>query len=105
MQEATTDSVFKIGSITKIWTATLVHRLAGDGRLDLDQPVRDHLPGFRLADPAATATLTARHLLTHTGGVDGNHFHDTGRNDDAIERFVATLAGAEHPLPPGTLLS
>lgn len=103
--EVTTDSVFKVGSITKIWTATLIQQLAGDGVLDLDRPVRDYLPGFRLSDPAATASLTARHLLTHTGGIDGNHFIDTGRNDDAIERFVATLAEADHLFPPGTILS
>ncbi|RSM56877.1 serine hydrolase [Actinoplanes sp. ATCC 53533] len=103
--EATTDSVFKIGSITKIWTATLIQQLVDEGVLDLDRPVREHLPGFRLSDPAATDSLTARHLLTHTGGVDGNHFTDTGRNDDAIERFVATLAEADHLLPPGTVFS
>ncbi|PRY29139.1 serine hydrolase domain-containing protein [Umezawaea tangerina] len=103
--EATTDSVFKIGSITKIWTATLVHQLVTEGVLDLDRPVRDHLPGFRLSDPAATDSLTARHLLTHTGGVDGNHFTDTGRDDDAIAKFVATLADAVHPFPPGTVHS
>jgi CubicO group peptidase (beta-lactamase class C family) len=103
--EATTDSVFKIGSITKIWTATLVQQLVNDGVLDLDRPVRDYLPGFRLSDPAAAEILTARHLLTHTGGIDGQHIIDTGRNDDAIERFVATLAGAEHLLTPGTLFS
>ncbi|MFD7658941.1 serine hydrolase domain-containing protein [Actinosynnema sp. NPDC059797] len=103
--EATTDSVFKIGSITKVWTATLVRQLVDDGVLDLDRPVRDYLPGFRLGDPVATETLTTRHLLTHTGGIDGNHFTDTGRNEDAIERFVAALAEEEQLLPPGTVLS
>ncbi|WP_431934483.1 serine hydrolase domain-containing protein [Nonomuraea jabiensis] len=103
--EATTDSVFKIGSITKIWTATLIQQLVDDGVLDLDRPVRDYLPGFRLSDPAATASLTARHLLTHTGGIDGNHFTDTGRNNDAIEKFVATLAEADQLLPPDTVFS
>ncbi|GGP73190.1 serine hydrolase domain-containing protein [Saccharothrix coeruleofusca] len=103
--EATTDSVFKIGSITKIWTATLIRQLVDDGALDLDRPVRDYLPGFRLGDAAATESLTARHLLTHTGGIDGNHFTDTGRNDDAIGKFVATLAEAEHPFPPDTVFS
>ncbi|MEU5692428.1 serine hydrolase domain-containing protein [Actinosynnema sp. NPDC020468] len=103
--EATTDSVFRIGSITKIWTATLIAQLVEDGLLDLDRPVRDHLPGFRLGDPAATESLTTRHLLTHTGGIDGNHFTDTGRNADAIAKFVATLADAHHPFPPGAVLS
>ncbi|QFY13731.1 serine hydrolase [Nonomuraea phyllanthi] len=103
--KATTDSVFKIGSITKIWTATLIQQLVDDGVLVLDRPVRDYLPGFRLSDPAATASLTARHLLTHTGGIDGNHFTDTGRNNDAIEKFVATLAEADQLLPPDTVFS
>ena len=103
--EATTDSVFKIGSITKIWTATLIQQLVDDGVLDLDHPVRDYLPGFQLSDPTATASLTARHLLTHTGGIDGNHFTDTGRNDDAIEKFVATLAEADQLFPPDTVFS
>jgi CubicO group peptidase (beta-lactamase class C family) len=103
--ETTTDSIFKVGSITKIWTATLIQQLVEDGVLDLDRPVRDYLPGFRLSDPAATASLTARHLLTHTGGIDGNHFTDTGNNDDAIEKFVATLAEADQLFPPDTVFS
>ncbi|MET1071905.1 MAG: serine hydrolase domain-containing protein [Umezawaea sp.] len=103
--ETTTDSVFKIGSITKIWTATLVHQLVTEGVLDLDRPVRDHLPGFRLGDPTAAESLTARHLLTHTGGVDGSHLIDTGRDDDAVEKFVAALADAEHLFPPGAVFS
>ncbi len=103
--ETTTDAVFKIGSITKIWTATLVRQLACEGALNLDRPVAGYLPGFRLSSPEATATITARHLLTHTSGIAANHFTDTGRNDDALEKFVATLADEEHLLPPGALLS
>jgi CubicO group peptidase (beta-lactamase class C family) len=98
--ETTTDSVFKIGSITKIWTATLIQHLVDDGTLDLDRPVRDYLPGFRLRDRAADS-LTSRHLLTHTSGVDSNHFTPTG----TIEEFVAALADADHPFPPGAVFS
>ncbi|MEU0879468.1 serine hydrolase domain-containing protein [Lentzea sp. NPDC005914] len=103
--ETTTDSVFKVGSITKLWTATLVAQLAAEGALDLDQPVKNRFPGFQLSDRHATETITARHLLTHTSGIAANHFTDTGRNDDALERFVATLADEEQLLPPGTLFS
>ncbi len=48
--EVTTDSVFQIGSITKVWTTTLVMQLVDDGLLDLDAPIRTYLPEFRLAD-------------------------------------------------------
>lgn len=103
--ETTTDAVFKVGSITKIWTATLVQQLVNEKALDLDQPVKNYLPGFQLSDPEATETITPRHLLTHTSGIAANHFTDTGRSDDALERFIATLKNEEQLLPPGTLFS
>src|SRR5215510_11981351 len=51
--EATVDSVFQIGSITKVWTATLVMQLVDEGLVELDAPVRRYLPDFGLADDAA----------------------------------------------------
>ncbi|MEV6240418.1 serine hydrolase domain-containing protein [Lentzea sp. NPDC051838] len=103
--ETTPDSVFKIGSITKIWTATLVNQLVEEKKLDLDEPITNHLPGFQLSDREATDTITPRHLLTHTSGIAPNHFTDTGRSDDALEKFIATLRTEEHLLEPGTLFS
>src|SRR5690606_2545599 len=46
--EATPESVFQIGSITKVWTATLVMQLVDEGILSLDEPVVTYLPEFRL---------------------------------------------------------
>ncbi|MGA8113103.1 MAG: serine hydrolase domain-containing protein [Actinocatenispora sp.] len=86
--EATTDSVFQIGSVTKLLTATLVLQLVDEGRLDLDAPVRRYLPGFRVVDEVASATVTARQLLCHTAGFDGDVFAETTRDDDAVRRYV-----------------
>ena len=47
---ATPDSVFQIGSISKIFTTTLIMQLVDEGQLDLDAPVREYLPGFTVAD-------------------------------------------------------
>ena len=98
--EVTPDSLFQIGSITKVWTATLVLQLVDEGRLDLDEPVAEVLPGFRVADADVTRAVTTRHLLTHTSGIDGDVFTDTGRGDGCVERYVAGLAeiGQNHPL-------
>ena len=98
--EVTPDSLFQIGSITKVWTATLVLQLVDEGGLDLDAPVADVLPGFRVADPEVSRTVTTRHLLTHTSGIDGDVFTDTGRGDGCIARYVDGLAdvGQNHPL-------
>jgi len=85
---ATSDSVFQLASITKMWTATLVMQLVDEGLLDLDRPVRTYLPGFRLADEHASATVTPRHLLSHTAGFDAEVVTETTNGDDAIAAFV-----------------
>ena len=103
--EATPDSLFQIGSITKVWTATLVMQLVEEGRLGLDDPVRRYLPDLRLADDTAAATLTVRQLLAHTAGFEGDVFTDTGRGDDALERYVAQLADVPQLFPPGDQFS
>ncbi len=99
------ETVFQIGSITKVWTATLVMQLVDDGLLDIDRPVRDVLPALALGDAEAAATVSARHLLSHTGGFEGDIFTDTGRGDDAIERYVATLRDVPQLSPPGAAFS
>ncbi|WP_246614151.1 serine hydrolase domain-containing protein [Paractinoplanes bogorensis] len=104
--ETTPDSVFQIGSVTKIWTTALVMQLVDEGRVDLDQPVRRYLPEFAVVDPAATEAVTVRHLLLHMGGFDGDLFEDTGRGDDAVDRYLVHLAGHAHQIAPaGELFS
>ncbi|MDQ1712064.1 MAG: hypothetical protein QOE45_1514 [Frankiaceae bacterium] len=99
-QPATPASLFQVGSITKVWTATLVMQLADEGLLELDTPVREYLPEFRVADPVLTEGVTPRHLLAHTSGIDGDLFLDTGRGDDCLARYVAAMSDlrANHPL-------
>ena len=103
--EATPDSVFQIGSTTKLWTASLVMQLVDEGRLDLDRPVRDVLPEFRLADEAAAAVITPRQLLCHTAGFEGDIFTDTGKGDDCLEKYVLTLGDTPQLFPPGERFS
>jgi CubicO group peptidase (beta-lactamase class C family) len=100
-----TATVFQIGSITKIWTTTLVMQLVDDELLDLDRPVVDYLPELVIADPAALATITTRHLLTHTAGFEGDIFTDTGRGADAVEKYVATLTDLPQLFAPGETFS
>ena len=67
--------MFQIGSNTKLLTTTLVMQLADAGEVELDAPVRRYLPTFELAEPGA-GEITVRHLLTHTSGIQGDHFED-----------------------------
>ena len=97
---ATPDSVFQIGSISKTYTATLAMQLVDEGLIDLDAPVVEVLGELALGDPEVTAAVTLRHLLTHTSGIEGDHFPDVGRGDDCLTRYVATCVelGQSHPL-------
>src|SRR5215469_7390924 len=66
----TQHTVFRIGSISKTFTAIAVMQLRDRGLLELDDPVGEHLRSYRLA-PAQSSfqPATIRHLLTHTGGI------------------------------------
>jgi CubicO group peptidase (beta-lactamase class C family) len=97
---ATPDTLFQIGSITKLYTTTLVLQAHSAGVLALDEPVRAQLQEFSVADPGATIEISLRHLVTHTSGIEGDHLVDTGWNDDALQRYVATLSGLGQIHPP-----
>ena len=99
--EATPDTLFQIGSITKTFTATAVMRLVERGELELAEPVRRTLPEFRLADEDAASRVTVRQLLTHTGGWLGDYFDDLGPGDDALARMIERLADAPQLTPLG----
>ncbi|NIK60894.1 serine hydrolase domain-containing protein [Kribbella shirazensis] len=98
--ETTEDSLFQIGSISKSWTASMIVQLAAEGRLRLDDPIVKLLP-----EAPVDQRVTVRHLLTHTSGIDGDVFTDTGRGDDCLERYVALLADVDRLFEPGTAYS
>jgi CubicO group peptidase (beta-lactamase class C family) len=103
--EATPDSVFQIGSITKLWTSSLVMQLVDEGEVDLDATVRTYLPEFRIADEDAAGHITIRQLLIHTSGFEGDVFTDTGVGDDCVEKFLGVLHDVPQLFPPGSMWS
>jgi CubicO group peptidase (beta-lactamase class C family) len=98
-------TLFQIGSNTKVYTATLVMQLVDEGLVDLDAPVKKYLPELRLADAKAREAVTVRQLLTHTSGIEGDHFEDFGRGDDGIEKFVGSLKNIGQIYAPGEMWS
>lgn len=98
--ENTADTICQIGSITKVVTGTMIMQLRDEGKLDLDTPVTDILPDLKLADVEASR-ITIHQLLTHTSGIDGDVFTDTGRGDNAVEIYVDKLAEVHSLFAPG----
>src|SRR5438552_1695294 len=91
------DRLFRLGSVTKTFTAILVMQCRDDGLLDLDDPIGRHLDLPRFGD------TTVRRLLSHTGGVQREPYGDvwdTLRVPDR-DRLIGELARAEQVLPPG----
>jgi CubicO group peptidase (beta-lactamase class C family) len=103
--EATTDSVFQIGSVTKLWTSSLVMQLVDEGEVDLDATIRSYLPEFRIADESAARRITVRQLLTHTSGFEGDIFTDTGLGDDCVEKYLGVLHDVPQVFEPGSMWS
>jgi CubicO group peptidase (beta-lactamase class C family) len=72
----TEGTVFRIGSVTKLFTAIAVMQLAEQGRVDLDVPAKEYLRAYRLVENGFRPP-TVRHLLTHTAGIpDMRHASD-----------------------------
>jgi CubicO group peptidase (beta-lactamase class C family) len=79
--QVTPDTLFQIGSTSKTFTATVAMMLADAGRLEIDAPVRRHLPTFTTRSEQQSARVTIEHLLTHHTGWPGDYFKDFGRGD------------------------
>ncbi|MEP7012706.1 MAG: serine hydrolase domain-containing protein [Acidobacteriota bacterium] len=105
---AAADTVYNLGSISKLNTAVAVMQLVEQGKVGLDDPIQKYVPSF---PEKPGGPITVRQLLTHTSGI--RHYLPTDFPDsDANEnrRPYKTLSDAitlfrDDPLlfPPGTL--
>jgi CubicO group peptidase (beta-lactamase class C family) len=111
----TQDTVFRIGSITKTFTAIAVMQLWERGLVDLDAAANDYLRAYQLVPAKASwRPATVRHLLTHTAGVPEWLHPSRMVNSDwfgetfALDQTVPTLAeyyrgGLRLAVEPGTI--
>lgn len=102
---ATAKTIYRIASITKLFTATAILQLRDAGKLQLDDPVTKHLPWFAIQDtyPAAPP-ITIRHLLTHTAGLprEADFPYWTDSEFPTVEEIQATISNQSTILPTET---
>ncbi len=103
--EMAEDTILQIGSISKIFTTTLLMTLVDEGLIDLDDPVSKHLPGFRLTTQGTEDKVRIRDLVSHVSGIYGDHFDDFGWGDDALAQYVASMSDLRQVYEPGTIWS
>ncbi|HEX3001811.1 MAG TPA: serine hydrolase domain-containing protein, partial [Methanoregula sp.] len=68
-------TLFRVGSVTKLFTWTAVMQLADEGKVDLDSDVNRYLKDFRIPNTYPGRPVTLRHLLTHTAGFEDLNRH------------------------------
>src|SRR5262245_33115003 len=100
---ATAQTVYPVGSVSKLFTDVAVMQLAEQKKLDLDAPVTNYLPEFRPKNPSGKP-ITLRHLMTHRSGLIressiGNYFD---KDNQSLEQMVASLNATELVYPPET---
>ena len=98
------DTKFRIGSITKQFTAMLILQLVEEGRFSLDSTVADLLPDYR-SDTGSR--ITVHHLLSHTSGLAPYHrppelAEDPARDPGDMEGYVTTYCSGELEFEPGS---
>ncbi len=71
----TADTMYGIGSVSKMLAAATVMRLVDQGKLALDTPVVSYLPSFTMASPDFRK-ITVRMLLDHSSGMPGTNYSD-----------------------------
>jgi CubicO group peptidase (beta-lactamase class C family) len=95
-RETTTDTQYRLGSITKTFTAAAIMQLRDQGKLDLEDPLDRHVE-------AAAHAPSIRRLLSHTSGLQRETHDDAWLNQKfaSVPELLETLHEAERVLPPG----
>jgi CubicO group peptidase (beta-lactamase class C family) len=83
MKPATAATVYRIGSVSKLFTDIAIMQLVERGELNLDAPVTDYLPDFKPRNPFGTP-ITLRQLMSHRSGLlreppVGHYFETSSR--------------------------
>ena len=103
----TPDTKFRLGSITKQFTAMLTLQLVEQGKLKLDGKISDYLPDYR---KDVGEKVTVHQLLTHTSGIPSytsqpGFFQNVSRNPYKVGDFVKQYASGNLEFEPGTKYS
>jgi CubicO group peptidase (beta-lactamase class C family) len=99
---AKSDTVYKLWSVAKVFTAIETMRLVDDGLVDLDTPITEYLPNFSIqsrfpdSDP-----ITIRSILTHRSGLPRNECHWIDFSEDALASLAASLEDCYQVFPVG----
>ena len=102
--ESSEQHIYGIGSVSKMYATTAVMQLVEEGKVELDGPVTDYIPNFRMADERYK-DITVRMLMDHTSGIMGST-HTNGmlyldNNTASHDELLDNLAKQRLKADPG----
>jgi len=101
------DTKFRVGSITKQFTAMLIMQLREEGKLKLEDKLSQYLPDYR---KDSGEQVTIHHLLTHTSGIPDctnlpNFDQDVSRDPYPVDEFIKKFCSGDLEFTPGSQFS
>jgi CubicO group peptidase (beta-lactamase class C family) len=104
---ATPDTVYRVGSISKLFTASAAMQLAEQGKLDIDKPLRDYLPEFSTRTRAAhSRPITPRNIMTHHSGLPSDWLKGMwSKHPQPFTQVVDEIRGQYVATRPGTVFA
>ncbi len=101
---ANSKTVYRIGSISKVFTAMGMMQLAEAGQLDLDAPIRTYIPEFSILSRfGSTDKITPRNIMNHHSGLPCDILKGWTSESDTM--LLSRLAQAHTAYPPNTIFS
>ncbi len=103
-QPLTKDTLYGIGSVSKMYATAAVMKLVDEGKVDLDEPVVHYIPDFKMKDERYKS-ITPRMLLNHSSGLQGSTFTNTFLFNDndtyAHDNLLRQLSNQQLKADPG----
>ncbi|MDR0269777.1 serine hydrolase domain-containing protein, partial [Paenibacillus sp.] len=100
----TKDTVYGIGSVSKMYTAVAVMKLVDEGKIDLDTPITQYIPDFKMKD-GRYKRITPRMLLNHSSGLRGSTYSNDllfeDKNTHEHDTLLQRLSGQSLKADPG----
>ncbi|MDA8428700.1 MAG: serine hydrolase [Geobacteraceae bacterium] len=104
---ATPDTIYRVGSISKLFTATAVMQLAEQGKMDIDKPLQTYLPEFSIKSRFTDAgPITPRSIMTHHSGLPSELLKGMWtKSPEPFENDVKLLRDEYVAYPPNYVFS
>ena len=101
---ATSETLYRVGSISKLFTATAAMQLAEQGRMNIDKPLQTYIPEFSVKALAIDGIITPRNIMTHHSGLPRDYLKGMWNKHPQPFADVATAITGTLPAYPAGLI-